>query len=73
MIKKLALAATMLTVPLAACGTTQGDRALSGAGVGAGVGLVAGPVGSAVGAVAGAAVGYATDRDDLYLGDPAWK
>lgn len=75
MMKKLAVAATVLTVPLAAgaCGTTQGDRALSGAGVGATAGLVVGPVGAAVGAVGGAVVGYATDRDDIYLGDPIWK
>lgn len=68
-----ALAAAALVVPLAACGTTQGDRAVSGAGVGAAAGMVVGPVGAAVGAVGGAVVGYTTDRDDIYLGDPIWK
>lgn len=71
--KLTAVAAAALIVPLAACGTTQGDRAMSGAGVGAAAGMVVGPVGAAVGAVGGAVVGYATDRDDIYLGDPIWK
>jgi len=53
-------------VSLAGCGTSTGERALSGAGIGAGAGIVSGalfgiPVaGAAIGAVAGAGVGAAT-------------
>jgi len=65
---------------LAACGTTTGDRALSGAGIGAGAGAALGAVtgmsvgtGAALGAAAGAAVGGLTRRDQVDLGEPAWK
>jgi hypothetical protein len=68
-----AIGVAVLAGALASCGTTSGDRTLSGAGVGAGVGMLAGPVGAAVGAVAGAAVGYSTDKEDIYLGKPVWK
>ncbi len=67
------VAACAFAAGLAACGTTQGDRALSGAMVGAGTGVVVGPIGAGVGAVAGAVTGYVTDRDDVYLGRPVWK
>ena len=51
----LALSAIVaLTVGLAGCGSTTGERATSGAGVGAAVG-------------AGAATGAATDEDDINL------
>jgi osmotically inducible lipoprotein OsmB len=72
-VAKMAIAAILATLALDGCGTTQGDRTLSGAGVGAGVGAVVGPVGVGLGAVVGAGVGYVTDRDDLYLGRPLWK
>jgi hypothetical protein len=56
----------------AACGDTQGERALSGAGIGAGVGAVGGALvggsvvgGAAVGAAAGGATGAMTDKDDI--------
>lgn len=65
---------------LAACGQSQGDRALSGAGIGAGVGavgsaMVAGdPVtGAVIGGAVGAAAGGLTDEDDIDLGKPAWR
>ncbi|MET4807822.1 hypothetical protein [Limibacillus sp. MBR-115] len=72
------LAKTMmiLTVaaPLAACGNTQGERALSGAGIGAGTGAVAGALtggsvlgGAVLGGAAGAAVGALTDEDQINL------
>lgn len=70
---KKAIAALLAALALAACGTTQGDRTLSGAGVGAGVGAVAGPVGMGVGALVGAGAGYVTNKDDVYLGKPVWK
>lgn len=68
------LIVTCAALALTACGTTKADRTLSGALTGAGAGLVvAGPVGAAVGGVAGATTGYTTDRNDIYLGRPAWK
>ncbi len=67
-------------VSLGACGYTQGDRALSGAGIGAGTGAVAGAVlggdpvtGAVVGGVGGAAIGAFTDPKQLNLGKPAWR
>ena len=69
-----------LTLTLAACGYSQGDRALSGAGIGAATGatgsaLTGGdPVtGAVVGGAVGAAAGALTDPDDIYLGDPLWR
>ena len=68
----LALAA----VSLGACGYSQGDRALSGAGIGAVAGAVLGgdPVtGAVVGGLGGAAIGAFTDPKQLNLGKPAWR
>ncbi|WP_083007721.1 hypothetical protein [Halomonas sp. GT] len=63
-----------LTLVLAGCGSTTGERAASGAGVGAAVGAGAAAAtggdvtqGAAVGAGAGAATGAATDEDDISL------
>jgi uncharacterized membrane protein len=76
--KTLALAA--LALMLTACGNTQKDRALSGAGIGAGVGAVGGAIvggnplgGAAVGAAVGGAAGALTDEEEVDLGKPAWK
>lgn len=76
---KLLTIAIVLTT-LAACGNTRSDRALSGAGLGAAAGAVGGalvsgsPVtGAAIGAGAGAATGAVTDKDDIDLGNPAWR
>ena len=74
----LALALTS-AVGLTACGTTPGDRALSGgllgAGAGAAIGSVTGSVGSGalIGGVAGAALGAVTSPRDVYLGEPPWN
>jgi len=65
-----AISASMI---LAGCGTTVGDRGLSGAGIGAGVGLIGGPPGVLVGGVVGAGVGMITRPDQVNLGKPAWK
>lgn len=72
----LITAATLLT----ACGESQGDRALSGAGIGAGVGAVTGAVvggspvtGAVVGGAVGAAAGGLTKSKDVNLGKPAWR
>jgi osmotically inducible lipoprotein OsmB len=76
---KPAIAAVFL-LSLAACGSSQGDRALSGAGIGAGVGAAGSAVtggnpvtGAAIGAGVGAAAGALTDEDDVNFGKPAWK
>lgn len=78
-ILKISVAASLL-LAVAACGNTQGDRALSGAGVGAGVGALgaavtggSGTTGALIGAGVGAAAGALTDEDDINLGKPAWK
>jgi osmotically inducible lipoprotein OsmB len=78
--KIMSIAAVLaIGTTLSACGNTQGDRALTGAGLGAGAGAVGGalvghPVGGAlVGGAAGAATGALTDSDDINFGKPIWK
>lgn len=63
-----------LTIGLAGCGTTTGERATSGAGVGAAVGAGAAAVtggsvtqGAVIGGGVGAATGAATDEEDINL------
>jgi len=64
---------------LAGCGTSTGDRGLSGAGIGAATGAVAGALvgaplaGAAIGAGAGAAIGAATSPSNIDLGRPVWN
>ena len=62
-------AATLLA---AACGTTPGERALSGAGIGAATGAVGSAVtggstaaGAAIGGAAGAVTGAVTDESQI--------
>lgn len=64
----------VLSLGVAACGTSKTDRALSGAGIGAGLGAAAGAVtggsimtGAVIGGAAGAATGALTDKDDIDL------
>lgn len=71
---------TGLSLAAAACGSSTGDRALSGAGIGAASGAGLGAVtggsvlgGAVLGGAAGAAVGGLTDEDDIDLGRPLWK
>jgi peptidoglycan hydrolase-like protein with peptidoglycan-binding domain len=47
-----------LAVVLSACGSSEGDRAASGAGIGAAV---------------GGATGYLTDEETINLGNPVWE
>ena len=69
--KKLApVGILLMTLALAACGSSKTDRALSGAGIGAGAGAVGGAL---MGNPAGAATGALTDQDDINLGKPWWK
>lgn len=75
------LAAALLALPLAACGTSQFDRVSTGAGTGAGtgamIGLLGGPIGVGVGAALGAGIGAVagggTKPEDINLGKPVWK
>lgn len=67
--------AAALVVVLAACGNTQGDRALSGAGIGAGTGAVGGALlganpltGAVLGGAVGAGVGALTTKDQVHVG-----
>lgn len=77
--RTLWLSAAMLALVLAGCGSSTGDRALSGAGIGAAAGAAGSTVtggstvgGAVLGGAAGAATGAATDEDDLDLGEPLW-
>jgi hypothetical protein len=79
-IRNLALCAVAATgLALASCGTSTGDRAVSGgllgAGAGAAIGALAGDpgTGAAIGALGGAAVGAVSDPCSLNLGDPWWR
>jgi hypothetical protein len=79
MIQKAMVAVVVLT-SLAACGSSKGDRALSGAAIGAGTGAVGGAVlggdpvsGAVIGGAVGAAAGALTKKKDVDLGKPIWK
>jgi hypothetical protein len=79
-IKNFAVGAMVAaTLALAGCGTTPGDRAVSGGLLGAGAGAAIGSVtgsagtGAVIGAVSGAAIGAMTDPCTLNLGDPWWR
>lgn len=72
--------ATLALGLVAGCGASQGDRALSGAGLGAATGAVGGAVvggdpatGAVIGGAVGAAAGALTDPDEVYLGRPLWR
>ena len=79
--KRITLAATVTLslLALGACGSSTGDRAVSGGAIGAGVGLVGGalvgaPVaGAVVGGVVGAGAGALTNQDQINLGKPIWR
>lgn len=64
----------LLSLTLAACGSSKSDRAVSGGGIGAVVGAVGAAVtggsvltGGVLGAAVGAATGAMTDEDDINL------
>jgi osmotically inducible lipoprotein OsmB len=65
-----------IILALSACGTSKGERALSGGAIGAGVGVIGGALaggspatGAIIGGAAGAAIGAVTDKDDINFGD----
>lgn len=72
-------AVTIVALALAGCGTSVGDRGLSGAGIGAASGAVIGAmvgnplVGAAIGAGAGAVAGAVTTPSQVDLGKPVWR
>ena len=79
-VKSIAAGAALLTaVALSACGTTPGDRAVSGGLIGAGAGAAIGSLsgnagtGALIGGAAGAVTGAVTDPCTLNLGDPWWR
>ncbi len=79
--RKTLFAVTVLGcgLALAGCGTSPGDRALSGgligAGTGAAIGAASGNVGAGalIGGAAGATIGAVTSPRQLYLGRPIWR
>lgn len=72
MIRKV-IGIAAISLFLAACGSSQQDRALTGAGMGAAGGaLVGGPIGALAGAGIGAGAGVVTEQDDVDLGEPIW-
>jgi hypothetical protein len=79
-VKSFAATAALVTaVALSACGTTPGDRAVSGGLIGAGAGAAIGSLsgnagtGALIGGAAGAVTGAVTDPCTLNLGDPWWR
>lgn len=73
-------AAAVAMLSLAACGTSPGERALSGGALGAAGGAAIGGLsggsvlgGAVLGGAAGAAAGALTSPRDVNLGRPAWK
>jgi hypothetical protein len=75
---KCAVVIVIASVGLAGCGTTQGDRGLSGgllgAGTGAAIGSLAGSAGEGalIGGLGGLAIGALTSPDVINLGEPVW-
>ena len=79
MVRIMSVGMLVAALALSGCGTTPGDRGLSGAGIGAAGGAVAGallggPVlaAAAIGAGAGALTGLATSPSNVNLGRPIW-
>ena len=71
----------LTTSALTACGSTPGERGLTGAGIGAATGAVIGLASGGIGILAGALIGTAaggtigavTTADQFNLGDPPWR
>lgn len=79
-VRHLALGSALaIALAVGGCGTSPGDRAVSGGMIGAGAGAIIGAAtgsaatGAAIGAVSGAAIGAVTDPCDLDLGKPFWR
>lgn len=71
---------SMLSLGVAACGSSTGDRAISGGALGAGAGAAIGAItggslvgGALIGGAAGAATGALTKENHINLGKPVWR
>jgi uncharacterized membrane protein len=72
---------TAAALALSACGTSTGDRALSGGAIGAAAGAITGVLVSGiaivpatiVGAAIGAGAGAATSPSQIDFGKPVWR
>lgn len=75
----IAIATALVALSLSACGSSTGERAISGGGIGAGVGALGGfmvgaPLeGALIGGAVGAGTGALTTQDQIDLGRPIWK
>ena len=73
------VAAIAGAIAVSGCGTTDGDRAVSGGLIGAGAGAAIGSLsgdagtGALIGGLAGAAAGALTSPCMINLGDPWWR
>jgi len=79
-LKRSAVSVVLATaLALSACGTTPGDRAVSGGLLGAGTGAAIGSVtgsagrGALIGGLGGAAIGALTSPSQINLGRPPWR
>lgn len=75
----VSLAVLAAALMLAGCGTSPGERAISGGAIGAGGGAVVGAMtgnpaaGALIGGAGGAAAGALTSPNQVDLGKPVWK
>lgn len=75
------IAIVLATLSLVACGSTPGERGLTGAGLGAATGAVVGLAsgglsvlaGALIGSVAGGSIGAFSSPDQINLGKPFWR
>ena len=76
---RVAVALLVSALALAGCGTSPGERAVSGGAIGDAGGDAAGALvgaplaGALIGGGVGAATGAATSPNQIYLGRPAWE
>lgn len=75
-----AITSIALALFIAGCGSTPGERAVTGSGIGAGAGAIIGAVtgltviqGALIGAGAGGITGALTDNSNFNLGRPIWE
>lgn len=79
MSSRMAAVLLVSALVLAGCGTTPGERAISGGAIGAAGGAAAGALvgapgaGALIGGGIGAAAGASTTPNQIYLGRPAWQ
>jgi len=75
----LAAALFLSFCTLGACGSSTGDRAISGGAIGAGAGALGGLIvgapleGALIGGAVGAGTGALTNENQINLGRPIWR